>query len=131
MRFQRAQNFARQSRLCRSAVTQRKVAAFVFLVTFFFLLCALRLIERRLHFWIGPQSQRALPFRDGLIHLVHAVIRPARQLRHVGVLRRNPPRSFQIFQRLLVLAPPQMHVGHVHQQRRFFRSVRQRGAVVG
>ena len=77
MRLQRAQNIARQSRLRRAAVAQRKVAAFVFLVTFFFLLVALRLVERRLHFRIGPQRQRTFPFRDSLIDFVQCRSMPS------------------------------------------------------
>ena len=106
MCLQRAQNVARQRGLRRAAVPQRKVTAFIFLVTFFFLLVALRLVERRLHLRIRSQSQRALPLRNSLIHLVHSVVRPAFQLRDVGVVWSDAPRTLKIIQRLLVFASP-------------------------
>ncbi len=110
MYFQSAEHLARQSRLRLAAVAQRKVAAFVLAVIFFLLLIALCLVERRLHLDVRPERQGAFPFRDGLAQLVHPVIRPAGELGHVGIVRSNALRAFQIVKGLLVFAAPQVQV---------------------
>ena len=110
----------------RAAVAQREVAALVFPVVFLFLVVALRLVERRLHFRIRPQRQRALPFGDRLIQLVHPVVGPARQLRHVRIVRSHAARTLEILERRFVFAAPQMQIRHVHQDHRILRRIRQR-----
>ena len=129
--LQRAQDIPRQCRRGCSAVTQSKMAALVFLVTLFFLLVALRLVQGRSHLRIRPQGERLLPFRDGLVQLAHAVVSPALEFCDIRIVGSHAPRAFQVFERLFVFAPAKMDVGHVHQQRRLFRGVDQRGALVG
>ena len=129
--LQRAQYIPGQRWLGGAVVLQFEVAALVFLVAFFFFLVAERGLQRRLQFLVGTQGQGMLPLGNRLIELVHAVVRPACELPHIGIVRHKPPSVVQVIQRLLVFVPPQVDVRHVHQKRRLVRSVVHRRALIG
>src|SRR5271165_2654332 len=106
------------------------MGAFVFLVAVFFLFVAQGFVERGLHFGIGAQSQGALPFGDGLVHFVHAVVGPAGEFGDVGIIGGDAAGAFEIIEGLGVLAAAQVQIGHVHEQDGLLWSVGERGAFV-
>ncbi len=118
------EHLARQPRFRRPVVFQLKMRALVLPVILFLVLVSKRLIQSRLHFRIRPQRQRFLPLGHSLVRPVQPVIRPAFQLVNIRTLRRVAFRPLQIFERLLELASPQIHVGQLHQRGRIFGRVK-------
>ena len=121
--LQRSQDVSRQRRRGCAAVPQFEVTAFVFLITFLFLLIGQCFVQRHLHFPVRPQRLSALPLRNRLVQFVQTVVGPAFQLWHVRTVWRYAPRPFQIIQGLLELTPPQQKVADVHEKHRLFRRV--------
>ena len=78
-----------RSGVAPAVVFQVEVRGFAFAIAFLFGFIALGFFERLLDFGIGAQAFGALPFRDGLVDFVGAVVGPAHQLRHVGGIGRR------------------------------------------
>ena len=76
-------------------------------------------------------AELAATFGNRLVNLVQTVVSPACQFCHVRIIGSHPPRAFQVFQRLFVLAAPKMGIGYVHQQYRLVWIVNQRGSFIG
>ena len=128
--FEDVQDAARQVGRGAAIVFQLEVSGLAFAIAFLLGLIALSFLERLLDFWVWTELLGALPFFNGAVHFVRAVIRPAHQLGHIRRIRRGAARAFERVERLGELAFAKIEDGEIQQQADIVRSVRKSLAIV-
>ena len=103
---------------------------FVLAVVGFLLHVARGFVERVLHFGIGFQSQRALPFGDGGLDAAQAVVGPAAQLRDFRRIGRDAEGVIQIVERLGIFAALQVQISGIEQQGKIVRCKKKRLTII-
>ena len=114
--LEHVQDVARQIRRGAAVVFQIEVRRLSFAIAFLLGFVALGFLQRLLDFRIAAEFFGALPFLDGAVHFVRAVIRPAHQLGDVRGIRLDAARAFQRIERRSELAFAKMQDGEIQQQ---------------